>query len=256
MNNLLELKRFLEDNINCLCLYNNKEDNYKDKLGNDLLKINTLSVYFINGIDFRCKRLSNLYNSYGIYEKNVAKMSGFFGNILFLELIINGETIAILNQSPLFLSGGLDAVIKYYVGIDVSGITFGYPGIYKEIKFPKSSFNIKKGDNCAVYIENYLRENGYNLVKKESGFYVNEYANEVLNGTIDFNQIAKKSEEIEHLKCLYFSNEIDDFNKLVSFRKKEYSDIFNTFTLEDWIEYKKLIGADEYDSIKTEQFDD
>ena len=41
MNNLLELKRFLEDNINCLCLYNNKEDNYKDKLGNDLLKINS-----------------------------------------------------------------------------------------------------------------------------------------------------------------------------------------------------------------------
>ena len=68
--------------------------------------------------------------------------------------------------------------------------------------------------------------------------------------------MLKKSKEIEHLKCLYFSNEIDDFDKLVSFRKKEYSDIFNTFTLEDWIEYKKLIGADEYDSIKTEQFDE
>lgn len=256
MKNLLELKRFLENNINCLCFYNKKEDNYKEKLNNDFLKINTLSVYFINGIDFRCERLANLYNSNGIYEENVVKMSGFFGNILFLELIVKDKTIAILNQSPLFLSGGLDAVIKYYTGIDVSGITFGYPGIYKEMKFPKSTFNIKKGDNCAVFIEKYLCENGYNLVKKESGFYINEFANEVLNGTISLGQIAKKSEEIERLKNLYFSNEIEEFNKLVAFRKKEYSDIFNTFSLDDWNEYKKIIGADEYDSIKTEKFDD
>ncbi|MCR4898270.1 MAG: hypothetical protein K5892_03490 [Acholeplasmatales bacterium] len=103
MSNLFELKSFLENNINCLCFYNRKEDGYKEKLNNNSLKINTLSVYFLNGIDYRIESLANLYNDNGINKDKVEKMSGFFGNILFMELIKDGRIISILNQPSLYL---------------------------------------------------------------------------------------------------------------------------------------------------------
>lgn len=250
MRNLITLKEFLEDNFECMCFYNDVNDGYHNNGDNQNIKINTLSVFFLNKIDIESskqdERIRKIINNKVCND--LEYISGFHGNMLFTELIHNEKTLFIMNsRSFLPLGGGLDLIIHYFIGIDINDKMFSFPLLHKELKFPKSQFCIPRDHNIKQYLEDYLQKNNKCLVEEKNGFFIQ---NNRLFGCSNFDNIENPS------LLEQFSNEINSFHRIINQRKEIYGYTLQKFSSEDWKKYKEKIGIDLQVPQKSDIFND
>lgn len=241
MTNLEYLQKFITEAYGALCFYNDSQDGYYAYPSESDKSVETLSIYFPNKLDLYVPEVKErIIAKYGkeVYDKydgeNVPMVGALSGQHLIHVYRIGGQVVSIADEYFLYRCGGVDYIIKYFLGQDISKYNLAPPYDTGKTVATYNGFVLKAGDNIKEVLEQFLRQHNLPLINVGNGFFQEVYYN--------CNRLAGFSDTESPLRVL---------NERRDIYLRKYGEIMTKEEMQKQIE---SIGVS--DVARTDEFDD